>query len=87
MSIPILTQTEKFCLNFSLIGSGHVVDYVTSRPSPKFNSVTRLSRYTDPLRAGRSGVRTSLGAIMSVPVQNGPKAYPALCTMGTGSHC
>jgi len=33
------------------------------------------------------GIEPRWGAIMSVPVQTGPKAYPALCIMGAGSHC
>jgi hypothetical protein len=37
------------------------------------------------LRDGRSGDRTQLGARFSAPVQTGPGAHSALCTMGTGS--
>ena len=37
------------------------------------------------LRAGRSGDRITVGARFSAPVQTGPGAYPASCTMGTGS--
>jgi hypothetical protein len=39
----------------------------------------------DSLRAGRSGYRIPVGARFSVSVQTGPGAYPASCTMGTGS--
>ena len=35
--------------------------------------------------AGRSGDRIPVGARFFAPVQNGPGAYPASCTMGTGS--
>ena len=43
------------------------------------------SRYSDWLRAGRSGDRIPVGARFSVPVQTGPGAHPSSCTMGTGS--
>ena len=43
------------------------------------------SRYSDSLRAGRSGIKSQWGARFSAPLQTGPGAYPASCTMGTGS--
>ena len=44
-----------------------------------------LSRYSDSLRAKRSGDRITVGARFSAPVQTGPGAHPASYTMGTGS--
>ena len=40
---------------------------------------------SDWLRAGRSGDRIPVGARFSAPVQTGPGAHQASCTMGTGS--
>ena len=42
-------------------------------------------RYSDWVRAGRSGDRIPVGARFSSPVQIGPGAHPASCTKGTGS--
>jgi len=35
--------------------------------------------------AGLSGDRIKVGARLSAPVHTGPGAFPASCTMGTGS--
>jgi len=40
---------------------------------------------SDWLRAGRSGDRIPVEARFFAPVQTGPGAHPASCTMGTGS--
>ena len=43
-----------------------------------------LSRHSDWLRAGRSGIESRWGRDFP-PVQTGPGAHPASCKMGTGS--
>ena len=45
----------------------------------------KFSQYSDWLRAGRSRDQIPVGARFSAPVQTGPGAYPASCTVGTGS--
>ena len=42
-------------------------------------------RYSDLIRAGRSGDRILVGAKFSAPVQTSPGAHPASYTTGTGS--
>jgi len=44
-----------------------------------------VSRYSDSLRAGRSGDRIPVEARFSSSAQTGLGAHPASCKMGTGS--
>jgi len=52
----------------------------------KFVNIQRLSCLQQlGTRLNGPGIQSRLGARFSAPVQTGPGAYPASCTMGTGS--
>jgi hypothetical protein len=53
--------------------------------SNMFASSQFRSRYSDSLRAGRSGNRIPVGSRFSTPIQTGPGPHSASYTMGTGS--
>jgi hypothetical protein len=68
-------------LNLSLIG--HVVWFCVFNDAVcgSGSSIGIATGY----RLGWSGDRIPVGARFSAPVQTGPGAHPASCTMGTGS--
>ena len=63
----------------------HTQDVRNYEPHLKINEARQISRYSDSLRAGRSGDRIPVMARFSAPVQTGSGANPASYTMGTGS--
>ena len=72
-------------------GGGRSVGIVRSRTKAteffiplNFLWVGSLSRYSDWLRAGRSGIGIQVGVRFSSSVQTGPGAHPTSCTMVTG---
>jgi hypothetical protein len=64
------------------VSDGSIYTYICKN---KYMSTGLLSRYNDRLRAGRSGDRIPVAARFFAPVQTGPGAHPASCTMVTGS--
>jgi hypothetical protein len=69
------------------IKAANCTQYIKLRLLKRANkSATEFgSRYSDSLRAGRSGDRIPVGARFSATIQTDPGAHPASCTMGTES--
>ena len=49
------------------------------------DSSVGIARYSDSLRAGRSGARSPVKGSYSAPVQTGPGAHPISYSVGAGS--
>jgi len=84
----ILTQ----CTRFNSILASYILPLTVAslynNAANVFSTDTpwRLRRYSDSLRAGRSGYRISVEAKFSSSVQTGPGTHPASSAMGFGSH-
>jgi len=67
--------------------TGHIFNISIQAACCQQRGPSQLNRYSDSLAASRSRDQIPVGARLSAPVQNGPGAYPASCTMGTGLFC
>jgi hypothetical protein len=74
-SLPLSWATSWNCISYKF--------YYSPPTDAKWAGLR--SRYSDCLRARRYGDRIPVWARFSAPVQTGPGAHPASCTMGTGS--
>jgi len=74
----------KFTVSFSL-GEHFVFDTIPLTRGVVICAPGELNRYSDSLRAGLSADRIPVGVRFSAPVQAGPYAHPASCTVVTAS--
>ena len=79
----ILFQSRSVCDRDTGIGTGLIWN-LKKRHVHTCGPGSSVGIATD-LRAGRSRDRIPVGAKISAPIQTGPAAQPASCTMGTGS--
>ena len=86
ISLQIVTQLGKY--------SDYLANWTMSQflPEEKNHFVLhgvrgpgQLSRYSESLRAGRSGDQIAVEARFPSPLQTGPGTHPVFCTMSTGS--
>ena len=76
----IARKTELFQISFILAAA-----HIKSRFPKYYYGPGRSVGIATTLRTGRSGDRIPVWARFSAPIQTGPVAHPASCTMGTRS--
>jgi hypothetical protein len=90
--VPPRPERHECALNMTLCDCASWFTAALTFPSTKthvmsliFNPPQPPCRYSDSLRAPRSGDRIPVRVRFAAPVQTGTGAHPATCTMGTGS--
>ena len=83
--VAVKTAVSRVIRDHDLPGTYNFLGHYRKRQEIVMIYIAKSSRYSDWLRAGRSGDRIPVGARFSAPVQTCPGAHPASCTMDTGS--